>query len=62
MGFISRKDVYLHHCMSSIEKFNETRLFLKENFYSQPNECGTLDERLWARAESMEEARYYDDE
>lgn len=42
--FVSRKGVYPYDYMSSVEKFNETRLPNKENLYPQPNDCGILNE------------------
>ena len=42
--FVSRKGVYPYDYMSSVEKFNETRLPNNENLYPQPNDCGILNE------------------
>lgn len=53
--FVSRKGVYPYDYMSSVEKFNETRLPYMENLYPQPNDCGILNEDYeHLRAEGLE--------
>ena len=64
--FISRKGVYPYDYMSSIEKFNEISLPLKEKFLSQLNDCGILDEdyehehKVWKEFDITTKSDYHD--
>ena len=63
---LSRKGIYPYDYMSKIEKFSETQLPPKEDFYSKLNDCGVSDDdynhakKVWKEFGIKNLGEYYD--